>query len=175
MAPSELFRYCPRCGRSGPVEQSRPFFQCDACGFLYYFNPVIAVGAILVRPDGRILFVQRAKDPAKGKLGVPGGFVDFGESAEAALRREIREEVNLEAATLEYLCSQPNDYPYKGVTYQVLDFYFIVRVDSADGVAALDDVDSVHWLEPSKVEPAELAFDSERKALELFLSRRRPS
>jgi ADP-ribose pyrophosphatase YjhB (NUDIX family) len=67
--------------------------------------------------------------PAKGKLAVPGGFIDIGETAEDGLRREIREEVNLAPGELRYLCTQVNDYVYRDINYPVLDLYFVGRVN----------------------------------------------
>jgi ADP-ribose pyrophosphatase len=106
MKPADLFRHCPQCGKPSP-ELGRAPFHCEACGFLFYFNPAIAVGAVVLAPDDTVLLIRRAKDPHKGKLSVPGGFVDAGEVAEVALRREIREEVGLEVKRLDYFCSLP--------------------------------------------------------------------
>jgi len=169
----EIFQYCPRCGapRDGPA--SNPF-RCAACGHQQYFNPAAAVAAILLGSDGRALFLRRAHDPGKGKLGLPGGFVDIGETAEDALRREVREEVNLEIGALEFLCSLVNDYHYRDVTYPVLDLFFVVRVNSTSGMAALDGVESFVWLDPARVDLAGFAFPSNAEAVRRFAARRAP-
>ena len=165
MEPASLFQFCPRCGR--PRAQGKPIqpFQCGACGFHYYFNPCLAVAAILLGPHEEALFIRRAKEPAKGKLAVPGGFVDIGETAEDALRREIKEEVNLEVGPLEFLCSAPNEYLYRGVNYPVLDLAFVCRALSIENTAALDGVESFCWLKPAEIDPGEIAFPSIRAAL----------
>ena len=54
----------------------------------------MAVGAVIVE-DGRLLLVQRAKDPGAGQWAVPGGQVEPGESLEQAVRREVAEEVGV--------------------------------------------------------------------------------
>src|SRR5688500_7742251 len=131
-APITHFQYCPRCGRAREKPGIEPVFQCAGCGSLYHFNPVIAVGAFLLDSKHRILLIRRAKEPSKGKLAIPGGFIDFDETAEEALRREIREEVNLTVGPLEYLCSRLNTYLYQEVTYPVLDFYFVARVEHVE-------------------------------------------
>ena len=166
----ELFQHCPRCGarRDGPPKNP---FRCVACGHQQYFNPASAVAAILLGPDGCALFIRRAKDPGEGLLGLPGGFVDLGESAEEALRREIREEVNLEVGPLDYLCSGVNHYHYKDVTYPVLDLFYVARAASTEGIAALDGVASFVWLEPARVDLAEFAFRSNAEAIRLFNAR----
>jgi len=166
MQPAALFQYCPRCGERRKTNGPQQPFHCEACGFHYYFNACIAVAAILLGPDDRALFVRRAHEPAKGKLAVPGGFVDLGETAENALRREIKEEVNLEVGPLEFLCTALNQYDYKGVTYPVLDLAFLTRAQSTDNIAALDGVESYCWLKPSEADPNEIAFPSILAALE---------
>ncbi|MBM3835111.1 MAG: NUDIX domain-containing protein [Verrucomicrobia bacterium] len=169
MEPYRHFRHCPRCGEKleiapEPADQ----FQCGRCRFAYYFNPAIAAAAFVSRPDGTVLFIRRAKEPAQGKLAIPGGFIDIGETAEEALRREIREEVNLDATSLNYFCSFPNQYDYQDVTYPVLDLFFSGRVDIAQDAAALDGVESLSWLDPARVDPEEIAFPSIRRALQLY-------
>ncbi len=169
-APSKHFHFCPRCGQKQSPADHTPFFHCGACAFVYYFNPAIAAAAIILDPNGRALFIRRAKDPAKGKLALPGGFVDIGERAEEALRREIREEVNLEVASVEFLCSQPNQYDYKGITYPVLDLFFVTRAGGTQPAVALDGVESVCWLKIREVNLDEIAFPSVRQALGYYLA-----
>lgn len=167
-APIEFFRCCPKCGQ--PVRRIESNgIRCQACGFLYHFNPAVAVGAFVMNREGRLLWIRRAKEPGKGKLGLPGGFVDVGETAEEALRREVREEVNLELGSLEFLCTCANQYDYGGVTYPVLDIFYAGCTRSAESAAALDDVESFCWLKPEEVRLDEVAFPSVKIALERWL------
>jgi len=167
MEPSQIFQHCPRCG----VKRKQPGtpFQCDACGFLYYFNPCSAVAGFILNAAGEALFLRRAKEPAKGMLAVPGGFIDIGERAEDALRRETREEVGLEVGELGFLCSQLNSYTYKDVTYPVLDFFFVAKAINPESARALDAVESFTWARPELIDPAEIAFPSIRTGLREFL------
>jgi ADP-ribose pyrophosphatase YjhB (NUDIX family) len=171
MQPALLFRFCPRCGAARAEGQGGSPLQCAACCFTFYFNAAIAAVAFVKRPDGRMLFVKRAKEPAKGKLGPPGGFVDIGETAETAVRREIREEVGLELENIRFLCSSPNQYFYKEVTYPVLDFFFTADAIAPDTAQSLDDVESHAWLVPADVREDDLAFPSMRAALRVLLGR----
>ena len=168
--PVDHFRFCPRCGQGLQAPASAHTLHCQACGFVYYFNPAIAAAAFISNPSGQTLFIRRSKDPAKGKLAIPGGFVDIGETAERALQREIHEEVGLEVGSLTYLCSQTNDYHYKEITYPVLDLFFVAAVANSAGVAALDGVESYSWLDAAQVNPEEIAFPSVRAALAVCVS-----
>ncbi len=58
-------------------------------------GPRVAVGAIVVH-DGALLMVQRAQEPARGLWSIPGGRVERGEYLADALRREVKEETNLD-------------------------------------------------------------------------------
>src|SRR5688572_14874161 len=53
------------------------------------------VSGLIVR-DGKVLLVRRAKPPYTGRWSLPGGGVAPGETLEAAVRREVREETGLE-------------------------------------------------------------------------------
>jgi ADP-ribose pyrophosphatase YjhB (NUDIX family) len=162
-APWRIFRFCPRCGvaRARATDTPEPF-RCAACGFVYFFNPATAVAALVLRDDGRALFIRRAKEPAKGRLALVGGFVDPGESAEQALHREVREEVRLELDDMRFLSSRPNDYPYQGTIYPVVDLVFVAHARDPHEAAALDGVASVEWLDPHAVDLDDLAFESMR-------------
>lgn len=65
-------------------------------------NPKVGAIAVVLR-DGEFLMAQRGKDPGRGLWGFPGGHVEFGETAQAAAVRELREETTVEAAALDYL------------------------------------------------------------------------
>lgn len=58
-------------------------------------HPVVGVGVVLVE-DGRILLIQRGREPRKGLWAVPGGKVRHGEPMKDAARREMMEETGLE-------------------------------------------------------------------------------
>jgi len=171
MSPQEVFKFCPSCGVKRKEGAPLQPFHCEACGFHYYFNPCLAVAAILLGPDDRALFIRRAQEPAKGKLAVPGGFVDIGETAETAMRREIKEEVNLEVGPLEFLCSATNEYDFRGIVYPVLDIAFVCRARSLEPIAALDGVESFCWLNPAEVELSDVAFPSIRTAIHAYVRR----
>ena len=164
--PVELFRCCPQCGAALPAPSSP--LCCSACGLRYYFNPTCAAAGFLHDAGGRFLFIRRAKDPAKGKLAVPGGFIDLGETAEEALRRETMEEVGLAIDDIRYVCSCTNLYPYGGVTYPVVDFIFAARALQPENALPLDAVAGIEWLQLNDADERELAFPSMVKAWKLL-------
>jgi 8-oxo-dGTP diphosphatase len=88
--------YCPRCGAimERRVVDDRDREVCPACGFIFYRNPVPAVG-VVVALDGKVVLVRRRYEPRAGCWALPAGFMELGESAEDAAIRECHEETGL--------------------------------------------------------------------------------
>jgi ADP-ribose pyrophosphatase YjhB (NUDIX family) len=163
MQPIQQFQRCPRCAAA--VTPGPNPLVCAACGFCYFFNPTVSAAAFVFDAHGRALFLRRAKEPAKGLLAIPGGFIDIGEGAEEALHREVKEEVGIEVTDVAYLCSCPNEYPYRGVTYPVCDLIFTATAVNPDAVRAKSEVAGIEWRRLEEVTEAELAFPSLRMGL----------
>ncbi len=166
----KVFEHCPRCGSTEFSAIRRDLFVCKSCGFHYHINAAAASGVLFYDGAGRVLFTLRAREPAKGKLGLPGGFVDLGETAEDGLRREIREEIGIESGELNYIGSYPNAYPYKGLTYRTLDLFFEAKWESQQVAIDLDEVDGLVWEDPFTLDSDRIAFDSMRQALSRWKS-----
>ena len=154
----DALKFCGRCGAPTAAEPPTAV-RCTGCGGRFFANAGAAAGVLLVR-DGRVLFIERGREPSRGKLGLPGGFLDPGESAEAAAVREVSEEVGLtlDTGALDYVATVPNLYPFDGVTYHTLDVYFAAAMP-ADAEPRVDgnEATGVAWLDPT-------AFDAERLA-----------
>ncbi len=162
------FKVCYHCGSPEIEREAASVFACRQCGKHLFVNPVSAVAGVLVDAEERILLLERAREPAKGKLGLPGGFLDPGETGEEGLRREIREETGLEIGGVQYLGSFPNNYVYDGTTYLVLDLFFWARIESFADARALDEVAGICPINVNEIDFEELAFSSIKKALTKF-------
>ena len=88
--------FCPKCGCQTLLSVSQKECRCD-CGFHFFQNVAAAVMVAICWQD-EVLVAVRARNPGKGLLDLPGGFVDPGESLEVALRRELQEELRFDMA-----------------------------------------------------------------------------
>ena len=167
----ERFGYCPVCGSSAFEVNNVKSKKCRSCGFTYYANPSSATAAFIIR-DGCLLVARRAKEPSKGTLDLPGGFVDMDETAEEGMAREIREETGLEARRMTYLFSLPNLYEYSGMVIHTIDMFYLVEVDADAVPRADDDAASLQWVPLSDVQPVLFGLHSIRRAVEQFLLRK---
>ncbi len=166
------FRHCPSCGSVEIKFEEDKAYLCASCGFLYFHNVAAAAGAFVLA-DGKLLFIVRSKAPSAGFLALPGGFVNPGERAEDAVRRECREEIGWEPRDLEFLATFPNRYEYRDILYNTCDLFFIAHASGLrpDSLSLdPDEAAGVVFLSPEQVDPNRLAFDSTRMALEAFLA-----
>ena len=103
-------RHCGRCGgptEAHPRERRR---DCPRCGLRQYPRLAPAIMA-LVRREERLLLARGAGFPA-GLYSALAGFVEPGETLEAAVHREVHEEVGVRVANLRYFGSQPWPFPH---------------------------------------------------------------
>ncbi|MBN1860377.1 MAG: NUDIX hydrolase [Candidatus Thermoplasmatota archaeon] len=116
-------------------------------------SPALTVDGVLFE-DHSILFVQRKYEPFQGAWALPGGFVEYGETTEDAVKREMLEETGLqtEIRVLLGVYSDPHRDP-RGHTVSVV--YVLNQIGGA--LNAGDDAKSVKFFKMNEL-PA-LAFD----------------
>ena len=172
--PLEVFKYCPKCGSSEFEIHNALSRHCTHCGSTYYQNPRASTAAFILNGQGDLLVARRAKEPAKGTLDLPGGFVDNYENAEQGMVREIYEEtsITVEPNEVEYLFSIPNIYRYSGMDIHTLDLFFLCRVDDVE-VKAADDAAELTWLPLREVYVERFGLRSIREAVHRFLQQKR--
>jgi NAD+ diphosphatase len=166
---NHLFRFCPVCGSSDFHQQNVKSMRCRQCDFSFYVNPSAAVAAFIINEQNELLVTIRAKEPAKGTCDLPGGFVDDEESAEAALVRELKEELGLNVTEVGYLFSLPNQYLYSGWTLPTLDLFYLVKIGTDIVPTPADDVADCNFMPLDQLDPQQFGLNSIRNAVHLFV------
>ena len=171
--PLDLFRYCPKCGSEYFEINNFKSKHCANCGFTYYQNPSSATAAFILNSKNEMLVAKRGKEPAKGTLDLPGGFVDNGETAEQGIMREIKEETGLDISEVEYLFSIPNIYRYSGMDIHTLDMFYCCRVADDAVAKAADDAAECYWVPLREVYVERFGLRSIREGVHRFLQQKR--
>ena len=93
---ASAYRYCPHCATPLTTQPAsgRERVACTACTFVHWDNP-LPVLAALVEVKGRILLARNAAWPEK-MFALITGFMERGETPEAGVARELKEETNLD-------------------------------------------------------------------------------
>lgn len=168
--PLSQFKYCPKCGSEHFEIHNEKSKKCGECGFVYYFNPSSATVALILNEQNELLVCRRAKNPAKGTLDLPGGFIDMAETGEEGVSREVKEETGMAVTQAEYLFSIPNIYIYSGFPVHTLDMFYRCSVADASHFKAMDDAEDAFFLPLKDIHPEDFGLDSIRKGLQRFLS-----
>ncbi|MCP9627497.1 NUDIX hydrolase [Rhodopseudomonas palustris] len=111
-------------------------------------HPQLAVSASIFR-DGRVLLVRRARSPGKGFYSLPGGRVEYGETLEAALAREIAEETAL-TVSISGLAGWREVIPAPTNAGHYVILSFAARWIAGDPVLN-DELDEAVWVAPEAV------------------------
>lgn len=134
--------------------------------------PLVGSGA-LIHKAGKILLVKRRNDPNKGRWALPGGLVELGERVEAAVTREVREEVGLDIH-LEGLLDVVNDIHYDDrgkVRYHYILVDFLAR-PTGGRLRLNSESSSSKWFDPEQVQRANTS-ENTKKVIRRFLLKSR--
>lgn len=125
-------------------------------GLLFSAERLVDVtAAVIGGPDGRILVCSRpAGTHMAGKWEFPGGKIEPGETAEACIRREIREELGMEISVGPVLTVMEHDY---GVKYVRVTFFLAV----SDDIPVAKDGQDFRWISPEDMESVDF-LDADR-------------
>ena len=160
-----IFQHCPGCGEKNLVPSGNKSFTCKSCDFIIFIN-VAAAGIALIFDNNKHLLVTRRKhDPFKGMLDLPGGFAEPGESMEACLIREIKEELHLNVSDLQYYCTAPSQYLFKNIVYPILDMVFFCRVADFSKIRADDDVSEFLFIPIPQLNASLFGLDSPKMVI----------
>lgn len=111
----------------------------------------------------KILMIKKNRGPYKGKFDLPGGAIEFGESFDVALKREIREETGAELVSMEFLSNENYFCKYKKDgelrEFHHVGIYYKVKLDTKDILAGPDgeDSDGSLYVPISKIKPKNTA------------------
>lgn len=116
----------------------------------------ITVDGVVVR-DGKILLIKRGNPPYKGCWALPGGFVEYGETTENAVVREVEEETGLICRIVKVVgvYSAPDRDP-RGHTISVA---YLMKVEKGT-VQAGDDASTAFWWDIDEL--PDIAFDHQK-------------
>jgi len=127
----------------------------------------VGVGAIVV-DRGRVLLLKRRKEPESGCWGIQGGAVEFGESIEDAVKREVKEELSVEVELVALLGVTDHILPHAGVHW--VSPVFLARIASGSPKNAERDKHSdLRWFGLDDL-PEDVTLTT-RRAVELLASR----
>ncbi len=157
-------RHCGHCGHAtedAPAERAR---RCPSCGLKVFPRLAPAIIALVEREDGRALLARNANWPT-AMYSCLAGFVEPGESAEDAARREILEEVGVTVGELRYFGSQPWPFPHS----LMLGFHarYLAGEITCDGL----EIAAAHWFAPDQLPQIPGPISIARRLIDDWVSR----
>ncbi len=130
-------RFCGNCGTRMQAQDHERVMQCPQCGLHQY--PRLSPSMIVLVTRGDEVLLARSPRFVPGVYSTLAGFVEAGESVEQCVVREVREEVGVEVANLEYIGSQNWPFPHS------LMLGFHAEYVSGEIVPQEDEIEDAQW------------------------------
>jgi len=155
--------HCSFCGHLFTADQPWPR-RCTACEQTSYLNP-LPVAVVLLPVDDGLLLVRRSIPPKQGMLALPGGYINQGESWQAAGAREVREETGVVIDPDEI-----QDFRVLSAPDGTVLIFGIAKSRALADLPAFAATDEASECVVLQV-PQDLAFDLHQQVVEEFFSR----
>ncbi len=156
-------QYCGRCGQATQLHKSDYGMHCETCAHTQYPRLSPCVIVVITGPKG-ILLAHNTRFPA-GRFSALAGFVEAGETIEAAVHREVREEVGIEIRDLEYVGSQSWSFPHS------LMMGFMATYESGEIQEDGIEIDEADWFNPDCLPDLPPKFSIARQLVDIGLAK----
>jgi len=160
------WRYCPVCGQRLELttldNQQVPRCTSQTCGFIFWQNAKPCVAALIVDESRQVLMTKRAIEPDLGKLDLPGGFLHQNEEPATGLKREIREELNVEIEVGEVVGHFVDAYGQANHLNLVIGF--LAKILSGQ-LRPQEEVSEIEWV-PQNISAERLAFTNNARFMQ---------
>jgi len=161
---NQRFYFCPKCG--GKIRYAEQVsglrLTCRQCSYIFYENPVVGVAAIVLDEKGNILLGRRRGGTYPGLWCIPCGYLEYAEDVYEGVRREFKEETNLDIEVIKVFTVQSNFHdPEK----HSVGIWFLCQVVSGH-IQPGDDLDRVEFFGLDGIPP--LAFPTDRTVVNLI-------
>ena len=163
------FDFCPSCAARLEQPGEDDGKTCPNCGRVWYRHSAPTAGAVIVR-DGKALVTVRAREPEKGRVDVPGGFLHAGEHPLSGLKREVEEELGVEIDVEVDDCLSMATHRYGADGDFVLALGFAARLVSGEPQAT-DDVAHIEWVSAENLDEVDFAWPHDRELVRKALTK----
>ena len=158
------YSYCPKCGDKLFVRDDRevPRLTCIACSYIYYENPVVGVAAIVMNEHRQLLLGRRRGGKYDALWCIPCGYLEYHEDVYHGVRREFKEETNLDIDVERVFTVQSN---FHDPDRHSVGIWFLARICGGE-MRAGDDLMEVAYFALDDLPP--LAFPTDQKVVDLL-------
>lgn len=141
-------KYCPQCGGTLSAQMrdgaQRQICVAEACGYVHWNNPTPVVAAIVER-DGEVLLARNVRWPPSW-YSIITGFLEAGEATEAAVLREMKEELGLEGEVVSFV----GHYVFPQMNQLIIAYHLRA---AAGAVLLNEELADYKWVPVEKLKP----------------------
>lgn len=167
LAQRAMYRFCPTCGDRLTDDKTESALFCPHCKIKFF--PRIEPATITLISKGDEILLARGKRGTYKKFACISGFVEQGENLEACVRREVKEETNLEVTNIKYVGSTAWPFPDQ----LMLEF----TADYAGGELKIqeDEIEEARWFKRNQLPPPDQLPQAGSSAYNLIFGRKTSS
>lgn len=160
----EITRHCGRCGSLFQFKDDEYAKICPDCRLVNY--PGVAPAIIVVVTNGNQILLAKSVRFKQEIYSVLAGFVEPGESLEACVKREVREEVGIEVKNISYFASQPWPFPNS------LMVGFTAEYAGGDIRISEEEIDDANWYTADNLPPIPGPPSIARRLIDSFIQKK---